>query len=84
MQQIIEQEVSWNDMIGEWQLRGIAYTGNNMMKRKTPPPPPTEDRSEQNVYLVYGDVGEQQRSRRPRTGRKKKKSGQVQIDKLLQ
>lgn len=82
MQQLIEQEVAWNDMIGEWQLRGIAYTGNNMMKRRSPPPVPPPDNSEQNVYLVYGD-GAQAKPRRPRTG-KKKKSSQQQIDKLLQ
>merc|ERR1711990_589236 len=38
MLQLIEQQCAWNDVIGEWQLRGIAYTGNNMMKRRSPPP----------------------------------------------
>lgn len=27
---LIEQNMSWNEGIGEWQLRCIAYTGNNM------------------------------------------------------
>merc|ERR1712071_701892 len=27
----IQEYVLWNDSIGEWQLKGIAYAGNNMM-----------------------------------------------------
>lgn len=30
---MIEQHVSWNDDIAEWQLRCVAYTGNNMRKQ---------------------------------------------------
>lgn len=29
---MIEQHVHWNDDIGEWQLKCVAYSGNNMMK----------------------------------------------------
>lgn len=36
-QEMIEQHVSWNEDIGEWQLRCVAYTGNNMRKQ-TPQP----------------------------------------------
>ena len=36
-QELIEQHVSWNEDIGEWQLRCVAYTGNNM-KKQTPQP----------------------------------------------
>jgi hypothetical protein len=82
MQQLIEEQVAWNENIGEWQLRGIAYTGNNMMKRRSPPPPQVINNSEQDVYLVYGDADPAIRGRRPKTG-KKKKSSQAKIDKLL-
>lgn len=30
---MIERYVSWNDEIGDWELKCIAYTGNNMRKR---------------------------------------------------
>jgi len=29
---MIEQYVHWNDDIGEWNLKCVAYTGNNMRK----------------------------------------------------
>ena len=32
MQELVEQHVQWNEEIGEWQLRCVAYTGNNMRK----------------------------------------------------
>ncbi|VEL10591.1 unnamed protein product [Protopolystoma xenopodis] len=38
-QDMIEGHVQWNDDIGEWQLRCVAYTGNNMRK-------PERDRTE--------------------------------------
>ncbi|GAB1597339.1 kinesin-like protein KIF3A [Argonauta hians] len=31
-QNVIEHYVHWNDDIGEWQLKCVAYTGNNMRK----------------------------------------------------
>ena len=34
---MIEQYVHWNEDIGEWQLKCVAYTGNNMRKQ-TPQP----------------------------------------------
>jgi len=27
MQQLIEENMSWNDMIGEWQVKGIGKNG---------------------------------------------------------
>jgi len=30
---MIEQYVHWNEDIGEWQLKCVAYTGNNMRKQ---------------------------------------------------
>ena len=32
-QELIESNVQWNEDIGEWQLKCVAYTGNNMRKR---------------------------------------------------
>lgn len=32
-QEMIEQYVHWNEDIGEWQLKCVAYTGNNMRKQ---------------------------------------------------
>lgn len=29
---MIEQYTHWNEDIGEWQLKCVAYTGNNMRK----------------------------------------------------
>ena len=37
LQEMIEQYVHWNEDIGEWQLKCVAYTGNNMRKQ-TPLP----------------------------------------------
>lgn len=35
---MIERYVHWNDDIGEWQLKCVAYTGNNMRKAQIIPP----------------------------------------------
>ena len=37
LQDMIEQNVTWNDDIGEWQLRCVAYSGNNMRKQSPQP-----------------------------------------------
>ena len=34
---MIEQYVHWNEDIGEWQLKCVAYTGNNMRKQSPQP-----------------------------------------------
>lgn len=31
--EMIERYVHWNEDIGEWQLKCVAYTGNNMRKQ---------------------------------------------------
>ncbi len=31
---VIEENVLWNDDLGEWQLKCVAYTGNNMRRPK--------------------------------------------------
>lgn len=31
-QELIEENVAWNENLGEWQLKYVAYTGNHMRK----------------------------------------------------
>jgi hypothetical protein len=31
-QDMIERNVHWNEQIGDWELKCVAYTGNNMRK----------------------------------------------------
>ncbi|XP_048589279.1 kinesin-like protein KIF3A [Nematostella vectensis] len=78
-QELVEQNKLWNDEIGEWQLRYIAYTGNNM-RRATPSPDPKDKHKDVNdtdisgVYLSYNQVGYPSSSQdpsRPKTGRPK-------------
>lgn len=35
---MIKRYVHWNEDIGEWQLKCVAYTGNNMRKAQTASP----------------------------------------------
>lgn len=35
-------QVAWSEEMGDWQLKAIAYTGNNMRATRNPPPPPYE------------------------------------------
>ncbi|XP_050359446.1 kinesin-like protein KIF3A [Nymphalis io] len=55
-QALIEQYVHWNEQLGEWQVKCVAYTGNNMAPRLPPHKPHTHteapDLSER--YLTYG------------------------------
>ncbi|XP_054713374.1 kinesin-like protein KIF3A [Uloborus diversus] len=56
-QDVIEQAVQWNEDIGEFQLKCVAYTGNNM--RKQLPAPDKEKKKEvdnldlSHLYLSY-------------------------------
>ena len=52
-QEMIEQYVHWNEDIGEWQLKCVAYTGNNMRKQ-TPLPDKNNDKVRSKLpMLVY-------------------------------
>ncbi|CAD5114686.1 DgyrCDS3731 [Dimorphilus gyrociliatus] len=55
-QEMIEQFMIWNDDLGEWQLKCVAYTGNNMRK-SSPQPDRNGDRLTNtdlsNVYMAY-------------------------------
>ena len=43
---MVDQCVQWNEDIGEWQLKCVAYTGNNMRKQNPP-----ADKDKNKVYL---------------------------------
>ncbi len=81
-QELIESNVQWNEDIGEWQLKCVAYTGNNMRKRS-----PSGDRGGgmrkgndddpddlSRVYMRYGVNGGVDAGR-PKTARGKAAAG---------
>ena len=55
LQEMIEQNVAWNDDIGEWQLRCVAYSGNNMRKQ-SPQPDKDKDKVRQYGVELYGNM----------------------------
>jgi len=75
-QEMIQQGMIWNEDIGEWQLRYVAYTGNNM--RKVPQSPEKENGKPDGldlsgVFLTYnpGLPAEGGKKSRPKTARTK-------------
>ena len=56
-QSMINQYTHWNEDIGEWQLKCVAYTGNNMRKHITDSKSSTKDSNDfidlSHVYLSY-------------------------------
>lgn len=82
-QELIESHCTWNEEIGEWQLRGVAYTGNHMRKQPSPPVEKPSDFAQTemaNVYFSYGGavaerksktavINTRSRSARPRTAK---------------
>ncbi|XP_040478402.1 kinesin-like protein KIF3A isoform X2 [Ursus americanus] len=99
-QEMIENYVHWNEDIGEWQLKCVAYTGNNMRKQTPAPDKKEKDPFEvdlSHVYLAYTEESLRQslmkleRPRtskgkaRPKTGRRKRSAKpETVIDSLLQ
>ncbi|XP_071502958.1 kinesin-II 85 kDa subunit-like [Diadema antillarum] len=85
-QEMIEQYVQWNEDIGEWQLKCVAYTGNNMRKQT---PVAEKDKNLtggevdlSNVFLTYSLDGGGMKfkpskgsSGRPKTASGRQKSG---------
>ncbi|XP_042181977.1 kinesin-like protein KIF3A isoform X1 [Oncorhynchus tshawytscha] len=85
-QEMIENYVQWNEDIGEWQLKCVAYTGNNMRKQTPVPDKKEKDPFEvdlSHVYLAYTEESMRQslmklerprtsKSSRPKTGRRKR------------
>uniref|UniRef100_A0A8C5PQV2 Kinesin-like protein n=1 Tax=Leptobrachium leishanense TaxID=445787 RepID=A0A8C5PQV2_9ANUR len=47
-QEMIENYVHWNEDIGEWQLKCVAYTGNNMRKQT-----PIPDKKEKDPFTDH-------------------------------
>lgn len=82
-QEMIENYVHWNEDIGEWQLKCVAYTGNNMRKQTPIPDKKEKDPFEvdlSHVYLAYTEESLRQslmKLERPRTskGRSRPKTG---------
>ncbi|XP_063697158.1 kinesin-like protein KIF3A [Culicoides brevitarsis] len=73
-QNMIEKFTHWNEDIGEWQLKCVAYTGNNMRKSIPEPKVNTKDLDFVDlsyVYLSYNTENVQDpvraKSARPRT-----------------
>ncbi|PAV65692.1 hypothetical protein WR25_17211 [Diploscapter pachys] len=67
--ELIEKYVSWNEEIGDWQLKAIAYAGNNM--RATAPPvavsyDPTGNQTIPLFYSYRNDLGAPSAEVRPR------------------
>ncbi|XP_077588298.1 kinesin-like protein KIF3A [Stigmatopora nigra] len=79
-QEMIENYVHWNEDIGEWQLKCVAFTGNNMRKQTPAPGKKEKDPFEVDlsyVYLAYTEESMQQslmKLERPKTS-KSSKSG---------
>ncbi|CAH2100548.1 unnamed protein product [Euphydryas editha] len=55
-QALIEQYVHWNEQLGEWQVKCVAYTGNNMAPRPPPPARHPEAPDLSDRYLSYGSA----------------------------
>uniref|UniRef100_A0A915CGM7 Kinesin-like protein n=1 Tax=Parascaris univalens TaxID=6257 RepID=A0A915CGM7_PARUN len=55
--EMIERFVWWNEEVGDWQLKCIAYTGNNMRARNPLPSPAyrVENPQMRNLFLSYAD-----------------------------
>lgn len=99
-QEMIENYVHWNEDIGEWQLKCVAYTGNNMRKQTPVPDKKEKDPFEvdlSHVYLAYTEESLRQslmKLERPRTSkgkarpkmgrRKRSAKPETVIDSLLQ
>uniref|UniRef100_A0A8C5PLM4 Kinesin-like protein n=1 Tax=Leptobrachium leishanense TaxID=445787 RepID=A0A8C5PLM4_9ANUR len=91
-QEMIENYVHWNEDIGEWQLKCVAYTGNNMRKQTPIPDKKEKDLFEvdlSHVYLAYTEESLRQslmKLERPRTskGKSRPKTGRRYSDELLE
>lgn len=50
IQELIKQQAHWNEDIDEWELKCVAYTGNNM--RKTLPQSSTQSNFDVCLFLI--------------------------------
>ncbi|XP_059094614.1 kinesin-like protein KIF3A [Tigriopus californicus] len=69
-QELIERNVEWNEEIGEWQLKCVAYTGNNMRKR-SPSGERDRDLNDSDLSHVYMSYSPEANQVRPRTAKNK-------------
>ncbi|CAF0926166.1 unnamed protein product [Adineta ricciae] len=78
---IIQEHASWNENFGEWSLRSIAYTGNNMKNKEKSKKADDDDLNLTHVYLAYTAEGAEgamrdfmTRKKKSRAKEKKKKA----------
>lgn len=78
-QTLIDKFTNWNEDIGEWQLKCVAYSGNNMRKNIIDQQKQKEEKDFidlSHVYLSYNvdglseSMGQRARTARPKTGKK--------------
>lgn len=77
-QKMLEYYVHWNEDIGEWELKCVAYTGNNMRKESPQPEECQENFGKtdlSSIYLAYTKEGASQ-ALRPKSS-KISKSGRL-------
>ncbi|KAF1763540.1 hypothetical protein GCK72_011806 [Caenorhabditis remanei] len=83
--EMIEKYVSWSEEHGDWQLKAIAYTGNNM--RQTAAPVKQEfSNNNQTAPMYYSyraDLGASTAEHRPRTSSTKRMKQNIQLQRLL-
>lgn len=77
-QTLIDKFTNWNEDIGEWQLKCVAYSGNNMRKNAIDQQKQKEEKEFidlNHVYLSYNvdglsePIGQRARTARPKTGK---------------
>ncbi|UJR28430.1 hypothetical protein I4U23_009670 [Adineta vaga] len=54
---LIQDNATWTEQFGEWSLRSIAYTGNNMKNKEKSKKPENDDLNLTHVYLAYTAKG---------------------------
>lgn len=82
--ELIEKYVSWSEEHGDWQLKAIAYTGNNM-RASAPPAKKEFSNNNQTVPMYYSyraDLGASTAEHRPRTSSKKHRAS-IRLQQLL-
>lgn len=79
---MIEQYAHWNEDTGEWQLKCVAYTGNNMRKQTTftdPQNARSDEADLSHVYLAYTPESREEAMRAMRMGTKHRKSSKKYV-----
>ncbi|CAF1124496.1 unnamed protein product [Rotaria magnacalcarata] len=78
---LIQQNAVWNEQFGEWSLKSIAYTGNNIKNKEKLKQDQNDDLNLTHVYLAYTAKGAEkamrdfmERKKKTRAKDKKKKS----------